>query len=379
MQSYRDQSRPPPSGRHGHGDGYYASTSARSSGEGSSAPRRYNDNDNNNNNNGRRDHGHDDCPIQSSSRWEPPKARVRKSPSGPAVAFGSKVDTSPLMPRRMEIDNDCRQGGGGGGGNYHQGQAGGGKIMNRHNKQWNHRSNDAHNHYGRRGDPYRPQQHSRPKKNIITPDEETSAASSSSPKQSASSSNNNNNDDIPKLDPSDPTHARRIRQRRRQVLFGKNTAGYEEYAKKVPRHKRRRRSPDCPMTPDHTLDIPARRWQGLMNAWRRELHRFDPPDLHLRQPAQTTITLAPRPCVTDADRQEEEITQAKAAGLQVAFGSMNVGMMAGMFATRVADDEDEMARPGDVDGGAAATGVDEGADGGFLEEGCDTDSDDDLL
>jgi hypothetical protein len=75
------------------------------------------------------------------------------------------------------------------------------------------------------------------------------------------------NADVPKLDPADPASAKRILQRRRQVLFGKNTAGYEEYTKKIPRHTRKPRSLDCPMTPDHMLDIPTKRWQGLMNAW----------------------------------------------------------------------------------------------------------------
>jgi hypothetical protein len=69
------------------------------------------------------------------------------------------------------------------------------------------------------------------------------------------------------------------------------------------------------------------------------LHKHDPIDLHLRQPSQTTITLTPRPCVTEDDVQEEEIAQAKAMGLQVAFGSMNVGNLAAMFSINVAADE----------------------------------------
>ncbi len=69
------------------------------------------------------------------------------------------------------------------------------------------------------------------------------------------------------------------------------------------------------------------------------MHKHDPIDLHLRQPSQTTITLTPRPCVTEDDVQEEEIAQAKAMGLQVAFGSMNVGNLAAMFSINVAADE----------------------------------------
>ena len=84
---------------------------------------------------------------------------------------------------------------------------------------------------------------------------------------------------------------------------------------------------DHPQTPDHLADIPTKRWQGQMNAWRRSLHKFDPPDLasKLAQATSKNITLAPRPCVTDQDKVQEEIAQAKASGLQVAFDSMNVG------------------------------------------------------
>jgi len=152
------------------------------------------------------------------------------------------------------------------------------------------------------------------------------------------------------------------------------------------------------MTPDHTLDIPAKRWQGLMNAWRRSLHKYDPPDLHLRQPAQNTITLAPRPCVTGEDKAQEEIAQAKASGLQVAFGSMNVGNEAGMFSVGVADEETNALANGTALGSAGKTeampfeeeaayrqttaggsgGEAERMDGGFLEDS-DSDSDDDVL
>jgi hypothetical protein len=75
-------------------------------------------------------------------------------------------------------------------------------------------------------------------------------------------------DDIfPKLDTSDPVSARRLQQRRRVVAFGKNTVGYDEYRRQVPIHQRKSKSMDHPSTPDHTLDIPNRRWLGLVKAW----------------------------------------------------------------------------------------------------------------
>ena len=140
----------------------------------------------------------------------------------------------------------------------------------------------------------------------------------------------------------------------------------------------------------------------LCSLRRRALHKFDPPDLHLRQPAQTTITLAPRPCVTAEDKQQEEIAQAKASGLQVAFGSMAVGKEAAMFSINVAADEEtgtmtmngdgginDMRGGGGVGGKSEELPFDEEAayqqnnmEEGFgigLEEECESDSDDDLL
>lgn len=52
-----------------------------------------------------------------------------------------------------------------------------------------------------------------------------------------------------------------------QVAKGKNTVGYDEYVRQVPRHKRRPRFMKHPSTPDHTLDIPTKRWQGIVKAW----------------------------------------------------------------------------------------------------------------
>lgn len=55
---------------------------------------------------------------------------------------------------------------------------------------------------------------------------------------------------VPKLDPSDPESARRIQQRRRMIAYGKNTIGYDEYIKQVPKHKRK---PRCPKHPRYAV------------------------------------------------------------------------------------------------------------------------------
>jgi hypothetical protein len=103
--------------------------------------------------------------------------------------------------------------------------------------------------------------------------------------------------------------------------------------------------------------------------------------------------------MTKDDVQEEQIVQAKASGLQVAFGSMHVGKEASMFAFNVAAEEekgrvnDNTACDTEVDGDGGTRGskteetmlFDEEAayqqtmDGGFGLEECDSDSDNDLL
>jgi hypothetical protein len=70
-----------------------------------------------------------------------------------------------------------------------------------------------------------------------------------------------------KLNPNDAVHARRIQQRRKDVSKGKNTVGYTEYLKNVPKEKRRPRNLDTPASPDPTNDMSNKRWQGQIKAW----------------------------------------------------------------------------------------------------------------
>lgn len=79
-----------------------------------------------------------------------------------------------------------------------------------------------------------------------------------------------------KLDSTDPVQGRRLQQRRKDISKGKNTVGYTEYLKLVPRDKRRLRSMDTPVTPDPALDISNKRWQGRLRAWYVSSARFRP-------------------------------------------------------------------------------------------------------
>jgi hypothetical protein len=69
------------------------------------------------------------------------------------------------------------------------------------------------------------------------------------------------------MDPSDPTQAHKIAQRRKAIAKGKNTVGYAEYLKQVPKEKRRPRSIETPSTPDPTLDMSNSRFNGIVRAW----------------------------------------------------------------------------------------------------------------
>lgn len=88
-------------------------------------------------------------------------------------------------------------------------------------------------------------------------------------KQRANSNCIKNSEDsaFSKLDENDEVQAKRIQQRRKQVSMGKNTAGYELYLEKIPKAHRKSRSMETPSTPDHTLDIPAKRWAGIVRSW----------------------------------------------------------------------------------------------------------------
>lgn len=126
-----------------------------------------------------------------------------------------------------------------------------------------------------------------------------------------------------KLDASIPEEDRRMLQRQRAVLKGKNTVGYDAYTGQVKKHERSIRHP---RTPDHTLDIPNRRWLGLVKSWRIALHKYDPEDLQTEFDAAKDKTGKPKPADTAASaklmtEQERQIAEASTKGLLVDFGN----------------------------------------------------------
>lgn len=69
------------------------------------------------------------------------------------------------------------------------------------------------------------------------------------------------------------TDPHRLRQRQKQIDYGKNTLGYDRYKEIIPKEFRRRTDP---RTPDIHARISTKRFNGLVRAWRRRLHDFDP-------------------------------------------------------------------------------------------------------
>ncbi|KAG4079602.1 hypothetical protein HA402_001790 [Bradysia odoriphaga] len=65
-----------------------------------------------------------------------------------------------------------------------------------------------------------------------------------------------------------------LARRQKQIDYGKNTIGYENYIKLIPRD---RRSRDHPRTPPKDVKYSRRAFDGLVKIWRTKLHRFDPP------------------------------------------------------------------------------------------------------
>lgn len=64
-----------------------------------------------------------------------------------------------------------------------------------------------------------------------------------------------------------------LERRQKQIDYGKNTIGYDNYTQAVPKDERK---VDHPRTPPKHLKYSRRAWDGLVRQWRIQLHKYDP-------------------------------------------------------------------------------------------------------
>jgi len=94
-----------------------------------------------------------------------------------------------------------------------------------------------------------------------------------SPPGSATSSRRRRHEENQGIE-TDPT---RLRQRQKQIDYGKRTVGYEQYRNNVPKWGRIRGNSRYPSTPDKYSVCSKRLWDATVRRWRRGLHQYDPP------------------------------------------------------------------------------------------------------
>lgn len=75
------------------------------------------------------------------------------------------------------------------------------------------------------------------------------------------------------------TNSTIIQRRQKQIDYGKNTIGYQNYLKQV---SKRNRIKDSIYTPNKYIKYSRRSWDQQIKLWRIRLHEYDPPELKNR-------------------------------------------------------------------------------------------------
>lgn len=66
-----------------------------------------------------------------------------------------------------------------------------------------------------------------------------------------------------------------LKRRQKDLDYGKNTIGYQNYVDQVPKGQRTKYQPT---TPDKFRKMPRRTWDNAIRMWRKHLHQYDPTD-----------------------------------------------------------------------------------------------------
>ena len=100
------------------------------------------------------------------------------------------------------------------------------------------------------------------------------------------------------------TDEHRLAQRRKEVAYGKNTLGYERYLREIPKCDRKKSDP---RTPDVSQKASKRQFDGIVRAWRRRLHQWDPPKALLLNPLLPSLQGANDEEENDNAKQQNKV------------------------------------------------------------------------